>query len=442
MTTDRASTVASRPAAALSRGTRSALNAFAVLLIFTLFAGQFWRNFIGWAGFGVLAGLLAIGSVVWIVVLRPKISFHRLPKSLLAFWALIILSLAWSFYPGATALGLVAQLLATAAGVFLALCFTWAQFLKVLGQALRWIIGLSLVFELIVSVFVRHSILPFWVSYEGKIPDAFYWSRDLLFHGGQIQGIVANSNLLAMYALLALIVFAVQLADRTVRRGWGIGWLVAAAITFILSRSSTVIVATLVTAVVLLFALWTRSRDPEKRAPVYLTAIAAIVLAVIAAIALWAPIVRLFGKSEDLTGRLTIWHAVTDLAVQRPVFGWGWISYWAPWVKPFTDLADRKGVTYLQAHNAWLDVWLQVGIVGLIIFVFLVLSTLSRSWFAAVDRPRTSLRDTDRFNATALLPLLLMAALIAQSAAESRLLVEGGWALLVVIAMKTRADRP
>jgi O-antigen ligase len=124
------------------------------------------------------------------------------------------------------------------------------------------------------------------------------------------------------------------------------------------------------------------------------------------------------------------------------VFGWGWVSYWAPWVEPFTTLAVRKGVTYLQAHNAWLDVWFQLGVVGLVIFILLVVTTLKRSWFLAVDRPRVALVDDLPYTALTLLPLLLIAALIAQSAAESRMLVEAGWMILVVVSVKTKRAAP
>ncbi|HEY5223779.1 MAG TPA: O-antigen ligase family protein [Microbacteriaceae bacterium] len=423
--------------------TNAALGWFAALALFTLFAGDFWRNLIGWDGYLVLAALVTIGSVVWLLVLRPKLPFRNVPKTLALFLLLATVSIAWSFYPGAGALGVAAQWCTTAAGVFLALCLTWKQLLRALGTALRWVVGLSLLFELIVAAFVRQPILPFWVHYDQtKLPQAFYWSRGLLFQGGQIQGIQGNSNLLAMSALLALIVFGIQLADRTVKRGTGLTWLIAAAATFALTRSSTVIIAAVLVALVLLVALWTRRRDPRKRGVVYATAFGVIVVGVASAVVLWSPILKLLGKSEDLTGRLTIWKAVTDLALQRPVFGWGWISYWAPWVEPFKTLAVRKGVTYLQAHNAYLDVWMQLGILGLIIFILLVGSALGRSWFAAVDRPRTALADTARYTAIGLLPLLLIAALIAQSATESRMLTEGGWALLVLLAVKTKADRP
>jgi exopolysaccharide production protein ExoQ len=416
---------------------------FATLLIFTLFAGDFWRNLISWPGYFVLALALVVTSIVLLVRLRPAFNWRRTPRMLALFLLLATVSIAWSFYPGASALGVLAQWVTTAAAVFVALCLDWPQLLRALANAFRWILGLSLAFELIVSLFVRQPILPFWAPFtSGKQPAAFYWSRDLLFHGGQIQGIQGNSNLLAMVSLLALIVFGIQLADRTVRRSSGITWIVIAALMLALTRSSTVIVALLFTAVVLGFALWTRRAGPRHRRPVYITAAALVVVGAALAVVFASRIPTLLGKSEDLTGRLGIWDQVIGLAQQRPVFGWGWVSYWAPWVKPFDGLAVRNGVQYLQAHNAWLDVWLQLGIVGLVVFILLVLSTLKRSWFLAVDRPRLGVADDQPYRAVALLPLLVLAAFVAQSVAESRLLIEAGWLLLVVFSMKTKQTAP
>lgn len=417
--------------------------AFATLVIFTLFAGDFWRNLISWPAYFALDGLLLVGSIVFLVRRRPAFNWRRTPRMLALFLLLLTVSIAWSFYPGASALGVLAQWSTTTAAVFVALCLDWPQLLRALGNAFRWILGLSLVFELIVSLFVRQPVLPPWATYPpGKQPAAFYWSRDLLFHGGQIQGILGNSNLLAMIALLALIVFGIQLADRTVRRSVGIAWIVVGLLTFALTRSSTVIVALLFTVVVLAFALWTRRAGPDRRRPVYLTAAALLVVGVVLSIVFASRIPGLLGKSEDLTGRLTIWDSVIGLAQQRPAFGWGWVSYWAPWVAPFDGLAVRNGVQYLQAHNVWLDVWLQLGIVGLVVFILLVLATLKRSWFLAVDRPRTGVVDDKPYSALTLLPLLVLAAYLAQSVAESRLIIEGGWLLLVVFSLKTKQTAP
>ncbi|TFB53927.1 O-antigen ligase family protein [Cryobacterium tagatosivorans] len=421
---------------------RLVVRAFATLLLFTLLAGQFWRNLGDWWGWGAIALVLVVGCVVGLASLKPDWMWRSFPKSLVAVLGLATLSLAWSFYPGASAIGLTLQWATTLTALFLALTLTWAELLRTFSVALRWVLGLSLLFELWVGLFVRHAVLPFWVDYgTDKVPQAFYWSRGLLLQGGPIEGIVASRNLLGFIALLAVIVCAVQLAAGTVRRGWGIAWLALAVLMLVLTRSATVTLAAAVVGLTLLLALWARRVGADGRRPVYLTAGASVVAVVGALIAFMPQLLGLFGKSSDLTGRFDIWASVTDLAAQRPVQGWGWVSYWAPWVEPFDGLAVRKGVTYLQAHNAWLDVWLQLGILGLLVFSALVLSTLWRSWFLAVDRPRLGLADNAPYTASALLPLLLMAALVAQSVAESRMLVEFGWVLLCVLALMTKRQR-
>jgi O-antigen ligase len=129
---------------------------------------------------------------------------------------------------------------------------------------------------------------------------------------------------------------------------------------------------------------------------------------------------------------------VIGLAQERPWFGWGWVGYWVPWVEPFDGLAVRNGVAYLQAHNAWLDVWLQLGIVGLIAFASIVIGAFWRSWFLAVDRPRDEAGRLLPHSAAALVPLLLLVALVGQSLAESRILIESGWLLLIAIAWSTK----
>lgn len=423
--------------------------AFAGFTFFTLFAPDFWRNAISWWGWGAAVLLCLAGSIVFLIRARPRVPARKWPKTLLLFLLLCIVSIAWSSYRPETVVAAVAQLATTTAAAFFALCLSWQQILRALGAAFRWIIGLSLIFELIVSLVIRHHILPLFTTYQypsGKLPNAFYWSRDLLLHGGQIQGIVGNSDILGMITLFALIVFGIQLADRTVNRTAGIVWLVLAGITFLLTRSSTVTVALAVVVVVLLFAWWGRSVPQSRRVPVYVTAAAVIVVGAASVILFWGTITKLLGKSADLTGRTDIWDKVIHLAQQKPYFGWGWISYWAPWVEPFKGLAIRNKVEYLQAHNAYLDVWLQLGILGLVIFALLVLTVFGRAWFKAVDRAPFDEQGVVRadvpYTAITLLPLLFMAALIAQSFTESRLLIEAGFALLAMFSIKTKLERP
>jgi exopolysaccharide production protein ExoQ len=92
----------------------------------------------------------------------------------------------------------------------------------------------------------------------------------------------------------------------------------------------------------------------------------------------------------------------------------------------------------MHAHNAWLDVWLQLGILGLIVFGSLVLATIIRSWIMAVTPVIVARESPGSWSWLAMLPLLLLTAELVQSLAESRLLIEGGWIMLVVLAVKTK----
>lgn len=421
---------------------------FSTIVLFTLLAGDAWRLALGWWFFGVLTIALTLfaGWLLWLQ--RARWSIGGMPLPLLVFLALATVSIFWSHYPAATALGLFTTWIIVVNAVALAVTFTWAELLRALGLVLRFVLGLSILFELFVSVVLRERLLPFfgqpgvdYGSYD-KIPGMLMWSRNELFDvfgAGRIQGILGNANSLGFLALLALIVFGIQLASRTVNRLWGVAWLVLAAATILMTKSATVTLALAGVAVVLLVVLLVRhARTGRGRAIVYAASAAVLVAGILAAFLLRSQLLGLLGKSSDLTGRLGIWAKVIDLTEQRPAFGWGWVSYWVPWADPFDNLVFRSGVRQLQAHNTWLDVAFQLGLVGLVVFIAFAGAALVKSWQHAVDRPQKAPDAPQRYSAITLLPLLLLVALIVQSFAESRLITEYGLALLIVVAVKTK----
>ena len=416
--------------------------AYLPFVFFVLWAADAVRYTVSWWAFGVLA--FALTAIAVVMIMRAKRRgawvWNVLPFFLVLFLALATVSIAWSYYPGATALGLLVTWMTTLLGFSIAVSFSWPEILRALGIAFRLILGLSLVFELVVAVFIRHPILPFWVDYgtETNLPKLLYWSRDLLFEGGKIQGIVGNSSLLAMVALVGLIVFCVQFAGRTVRRSAGAFWIAVAIACIALTRSATITVALVALALVLALALLLRRAGPRGTIAVWATVVALGVGAAILVSRFSSTILGLLGKSDDLTGRLDIWSAVIALAQQRPVAGWGWVSWWVPWVAPFDTLAFEAGVRQLHAHNAWIDIFLQLGVIGLLVFGALILSTTIRSLQFATQTKKLTPNEPGSFTAISLLPLLLLVALLVQSLAESRLLVEYGLLTLVIIAIKTK----
>ncbi|GAA2188584.1 polysaccharide biosynthesis protein HfsI [Leucobacter alluvii] len=423
--------------------TRLGVSAYAICVFVLALGSNGFRNLVGWPGFLGLAVALVVWGIVIFARERPeRFRWYRLPAPLYWFLGLAILSVFWSQYRVESVLGVIGQLATTLLAVVIAFVLSWHEVLRTLGTALRYLIGLSLAFELIVAVFVQHPVFQNFIDVpeSGKIPKLLYWSRDLLFVGGPIQGIVASSVLLGFIALLGVIIFGIQLRAGLVRpvRGWF--WLVLSFVTILLTRGATVWVALAAVVVGLVLALWARRLGPERRVPLYVAGGA--VLAVAIGLVLFARdfVFGLLGKSGDLTGRVETWQKVIDLAEQRPWFGWGWISYWAPWAEPFASLDEKAGIQVMSAHNAWLDVWLQLGIVGLLAFAPLIVLTTWRVWFRAVDPPRRGYGPPLTYATSALWPFLVMIALLVQSLTESRLIIEGNWLLLVLLAVKSRFD--
>ncbi|NQX27028.1 O-antigen ligase family protein [Microbacteriaceae bacterium VKM Ac-2854] len=418
----------------------SAPEALGVAVLTLAFAGQALRNLVGWWGYAAVVAVLLGFTIAALARARPRLRWSNTPKALVGFLVVAVLSIAWSFYPGASALGVAATLATTAAGAMLAYTLDWDQFVRAMGRALRITVGASLLFELVVAVFVRQPVLPPWIGAPaGTTPDAFYWTLGELFTGGPIQGVVGNRNLLGFVALLGLVVVLVELVAGLLRRRGAIVWAVVFAATLLLTRSSTVWLCLVAVAATAVFVLWARRVGENRRRPVYITALALGVALLVVLLTARDAVFAVLGRSEDATGRLDIWRSVWALAEQRPVAGWGWVSYWVPWAAPFDSLAERKGVLYLQAHNAWLDVWFQLGIIGLVFFVALAVSALWRSWFLAVDRPRRSASAVLPYRIATVAPVLILAALLAQSIAESRILTESGWMLLAAFALKTKS---
>jgi exopolysaccharide production protein ExoQ len=383
---------------------RGARDAYAFVALFSLWDGDGVRDALSWWGFGALSlALLVVGVVVLVqeraAVVRTLRAWTAVP--VLAFMAVCLLSTAWSSYPLVTALACVIQIATAAVGLAVLLSGPPRRVAGVFALMLHVHLVLALVFEVAVALSPAGEILPLWTDYGSNVPGAYYWSQGLIFQGGRIQGIVANANLTCFIALLALILLAA------------------------LTRSATVIIAGGVVLVTALIVLGYRRAGRRGRTALGVAAVLTVAAIAVGSSRLFQPLLRLLGKGDDFTGRFEIWRLVTtELIEKHPVLGWGWISYWAPWIDPFRRLVIRDGVQYLQAHNAYLDVQMQLGVPGLIALVALIGSLVHRSLrLALVPAPYTAL------------PLLLVVALLTQALAESRLLIEGNWALLVMLSL-------
>lgn len=412
--------------------------AFTIAAFAVAGSGDALRNLLSWWGWGAVVILMTAWLVVEWVRVRPR--FQAMPLGVLAISALQVVSVIWSAYRPETAVLSVLTVVQAAMGVLIGSALGWRALLAALQHAWGGLLLASLAFEAAVGAFVGGRLYPFWTAYDSEgTPAAFAWSRGLLFEGGRIQGVMGNANLLSMIALLGIIVAAARIVDRQTR-AWGWTTIVAGVACFALSRSATVIAAAVVVAGVLVAVLCARRLAVPARRWFGGGLLALAVVALTVAWLLREPLLDLVGRSSDLTGRGDIWLAVWHLIVERPVLGWGWVSYWPPWTPPFDGLVVIRGVEYLQAHNAWLDTWLQLGALGVLVLLAYVVALTKRATGLAVEPLRTGATSALPFSATQLTPLLLVTALIVQSFAESRFLYETSWILLAAVAVRSMPD--
>ena len=180
---------------------------------------------------------------LWIV-LRPEVQWRRLPwfGVLYVVWA--VTSLIWTAYPSATTLTLLLLLTTTAQAMFVGSVLTWRELVRAIASALKWILALSVLFELWISLLWGGPILPQFVRPDGPVDDPIVlWSRDNLFDGGRIQGLFGNSNALAYVALLGIIVFSIRIASRAPRRTLLVLWTALSLYLFVRAGSATAFLA-------------------------------------------------------------------------------------------------------------------------------------------------------------------------------------------------------
>ena len=392
-----------------------------------LVCGQGFRYLCGVAGYSILA----IATVVLLVfAFRPTWTKLKPPLLIGSFVGLTALTMAWSATRAVTVLAVVALIITSAIALMTARGTTSGHYMVLLYRGLQASLALGLVFELFVALVIRRPIHPV-VSDFSKVAQehadhaAIWWSQNLLFDGGPIQGFVGNRNPYGAIALLAGIMAFVMLLERRVRRRDAIATLAAALVVHLLTRSATVTVALLYVVLLALSAFAIRRAPMAWKRPISFATLALTAVGGVLTIKYRDMIFDLLDRSPDATHRADIWLQVVHYAQQRPE-GWGYVGYWPIWSDPYASIVDSTGVVAAHAHNAYLDAWLQTGLIGMVLFLVIMVLLFGGTWRLV---ERASRGDTFIPVAWA----LLAAAMAIQGLTESRPLVEGGWYLIVAL---------
>ena len=376
------------------------------------------RQLIGWPGLiGILSGLVVLSALALAAGARGIEWNGLLPISLLVFVAWVGLSIFWSAYQWATLGGIAYFVAFTMLGITVGLLRDTIQIVRAYGDVLRVVLATSLTLEIIAGVLLDSPVR--LLNLAGNLDAA-----------GPIQGILGTRNQLGVIALVALITFVTELRTKSITRGVGIGSIILAVLCLALTRSPVSGGALLLVAVAALALYALRRMRPERRRFWQFGLLSAALVVAVLAWVFRSAIITALSAAGELSYRLGLWRAVWQYIPTNELQGWGWIGYWRPEILPFLAIDTEAARPSASALNAYLDVWFQLGLVGL--FAFLVLATLAlvRSWLLA-SRRRSTVYTW---------PALVLVALTACSFAESSILVEFGWLTLVVCTVKASRE--
>jgi O-antigen ligase len=279
-------------------------------------------------------------------------------------WMMILIALSsyfWSDFPARTLKSCIGLIGTTLFGIYLGSRYTLKEQLKLLVWAYGIIAVLSILFAIGLP---RYGV-------------------EQAVHAGAWRGIYNHKNLLGRGMTMGGIIFVLspnlfEKKDRWLSRvGLGI-----ICILLVMAKSSS----SLINFTVLLIS-FTAYRILRFRYLLLIPAFLAIVTFSATIFYIYTEnaeeLLGLIGKDPSLTGRTEIWAWAREMIDKRPLLGYGYTAFWQglDGESAYIIRAARWPVPY--SHNGILDLWLDIGLLGVIVYCIGFGINLLRSIFIA-----------------------------------------------------------
>jgi O-antigen ligase len=346
-------------------------------------------------------GLYAIGIVFCLRHWQELVHVAARAKLVLAVAGWALLSVAWSDDPGLTVRRSLALVLSTLVGLLLAARSDRDEIFELVCRVLAVV--------LLVSVVVA-----------GLLPA---YGLDHL-RGDAWRGVFDTKNELGRIASLTAVLWLLRALGRP-RRAVSFGVVAVAAVVIDRSGSRTSLVV--VIALGLLVAALPGLRSPGE----LMVASCAFLAAGIGSVVYWllehpGSVLAELGSGSTLTGRTAIWSAVWAMIKRHFWFGYGYSGFWRGASGPSAVVWSVVGSTPPHSHNGFLDTWVDLGALGLLLVVSSLGVTFVRAW-VVMRRPGSVLMAW---------PLVLVVFLLLFNLTESALVVRNSlfWILYVAVA--------
>jgi exopolysaccharide production protein ExoQ len=185
---------------------------------------------------------------------------------------------------------------------------------------------------------------------------------------GAMRGVFSQKNSLGEAMLLAVSCYVYLLVDRPKSIAgplWRLGLLL---VCIYLARSATsLVIAMVIMAIGAVF--WSAANWRRRAVVVYVLGVFSI-LVVATALVDSVQLMAILDRDPSFTGRLPLWDAAFQAAMQRPWLGYGYSGFWNEDSKIVQSIWAAIEWQAPSAHNGYLDIMLQIGLIGLALYAW------------------------------------------------------------------------
>lgn len=184
------------------------------------------------------------------------------------------------------------------------------------------------------------------------------------------NGLFGNKNLLGRHAVVHILVALFAWRSRVAIFPMAAVSILGYLFLLIGSESMTSIVALAGTlgSVAIFAAFRTRRTLPGV---VFATTIGFGTFSLAYATANLGQVTELLGKDITLTGRTEIWNNVLPIGLDRPLLGWGFDAVFVGYFGPLHDAYIAAGWNASHAHNALIQSFMELGLIGVALYLWL-----------------------------------------------------------------------
>lgn len=322
-----------------------------------------------WGSLFLLAGTLALRQFE-----RFQLMVAGVNPFLLLLLGYCLLNAMWSIQPGVSA----------KKGIQLGGMILIAVVLQMQGlNHLRWmrIMASTLLVFLVVSVLAVGLIPDTAIEYAGVGNDAWV--------GGAWRGITDQKNsygIMTAFTVMTLVSLYATPPMRSMPTIVLLPLLAFCGLNLVMSKSTTSLLVTLLGIGCYGLFRWKYVADEfvASRALVVVAGLLLIYVHVLYVIQgrlptwdeFFKPVADLLGKRTDISGRFDIWSMVLDEIDRHPWLGVGYGAFWLGKGSASQAIIDKMYWVPFQAHNGYLDILNELGVVGLGLFVCFLLHHL------------------------------------------------------------------